>query len=223
MITLNLLPPEYRKKKGTFSLERLPGVDKISFQFVNKLPLKQIYLYGGGGLLAIYTLIFLSILFNDYTLKGLKKEWGDVAPEREKIDKLSKEYAELDATEKAREKLRGHFRWSQKLQELNDSVVRGVWLRELFLGERSLETPAATKPGSPSKKERTLILLGSAASPKGDETALVGRFIRSLKENKNFISDFSEVELESIKRREIQSYEVMDFKIICTFRDGVVE
>lgn len=206
MIRLNLLPPEYRKKKPAFTFEQLPIIQALPLHLLSGLPLRRIYLFAGGGLLALYTLAFLSVQMNTLSLKGLEKQWTQLSQEREKVDRMTRDYTELEATEKAVEKLHHQFRWSQKLQQLSDSMVRGIWLRELSLGE-----------------ERTLILTGTAASPKGDQTALVGRFIRSLNENKAFFTDFKDVKLESIKRRSIQTLDVMDFKILCTFREGALE
>ena len=224
MIQLNLLPPEYRKKKSSFTLEQLPGVHALPLQLLSGLPLQRIYLFVGGGLLALYTLAFLGVQINALTLKRLETEWAQLSQEREKIKQMTQNYTELEATEKAVEKLHHQFRWSQKLQQLSDSMVRGVWLRELSLGEyhgEGVVLPGGAQSGN--QPERVLILTGTAASPKGDQTALVGRFIRSLNENKDFFADFKGVKLESIKRRTIQSLDVMDFKILCTFREGVLE
>lgn len=211
MIQLNLLPPEYRKKKSSFTLERFPLLNALPLHLLSGLPLQKIYISVGGGLLALYTLAFLGVQLNALTLKRFEKQWGQLSQEREKVDRMTREYAELEATEKAVERLHHQFRWSQKLQQLSGSMVRGVWLRELSLEERQGE-------GTP-----ILILTGTAASPKGDQTALVGRFIRSLNDNKEFFTDFKEVKLESIKRRSIQTLDVMDFKVLCAFREGVLE
>ena len=225
MIELNLLPLELQKKKPTFSFEKLPDVTRVPLQFLSRLPFRLIGFYGGGALLVLYTLAVLGVVVNQHALSTLKKEWDQIAPQREKINLLSGEYKELDAVEKAVQKLNHHFSWSKKLQDLSGAMVRGVWLRELSIGERHRD--AAPQQGTPGGSgrlpEKLLILTGSAASSKGDQTAVVGRFIRSLKENKDFFSDFTNVELESIKRRSIQSQDVMDFKIICTFKEGLIE
>ena len=225
MIELNLLPLELRKKKSAFSFEKLPDAARVPMQFLSRLPLRLVGFYAGGALLVLYTLAVLGVFVNQHALNRLKKEWEQVAPQREKINLLSSEYAELDAVEKAVQKLNHHFSWSKKLQDLSGAMVRGVWLRELSIGERHRDTASqqGATGGVGKLPEKLLILTGSAASSKGDQTAVVGRFIRSLKENQDFFSDFTNVELESIKRRSIQSQDVMDFKIICTFKEGIVE
>lgn len=214
MIELNLLPVQFRKKKPNPLLERFPHLTKAPLQFISQFPLRLIGMVGGGAFLGLYTLAVLGILVNQQRLNSLKREWERIKPERERVDQLAKEYAELEAVEKAVQSINDHFSWSRKLQTLSNAMVRGVWLRELSLGERHREM---------ARPEKLLILIGTAASAKGDQTAVVGRFIRSLKENKEFFTDFVNVELESIKRRSIQSLDVMDFKVICTFREGIVE
>lgn len=229
MITLNLLPLEYRKKKvAALSFKQFSKLTPGPFfEGVTRIPFRAIYVYGGGGLVILYTFVVLGILVNGLMLKGLKKEWERMAPEYEKAARLTQEHAALDAEERAVLLLRRSYRWSKKLEQLSDSMVGGVWLQELSLEERSPGASAqgavAGGVGSLGKKERLLVLLGSVVSLKEDETALVGRFIRHLKENREFFEDFLDVELESIKRRAVQSLEVMDFKIICTFREGKVE
>ncbi len=224
MITLDLLPPERRRKKEAKSGTSLQWLGKYSVSFVSKIPFRLLYLYVGGACLALYTFVFFGGLVSGATLRGLRREWEKIAPERERVNRVSKEYQELEVAEKALEKLENPFQWSRKLQELSDSMVHGVWLQELSVGRRRKELPVGSEAGAESSlEERLLILTGSAASPKGDHTAIVARFIRSLKENEGFFADFTEVELESIKRRTIHELEVMDFKIICTFREGILD
>jgi hypothetical protein len=53
----------------------------------------------------------------------------------------------------------------------------------------------------------------------GEEgTALIGRFIDKLKNNLSFYSDFSDIELGSIKREQSSGQEIMTFKITCLFK-----
>ncbi|MBI4437212.1 MAG: hypothetical protein HY590_07370 [Candidatus Omnitrophica bacterium] len=217
MIKLNLLPPELKKKKGGMTaLMHLPAVSKI--------PLQIIYLYAAGGLAAIYTLVFLVQLAFSLSLNTLKGEWEKISPKQDEIRQLVKEYETLVSREKAVQGLLvDKFLWSRKLYQLSQSFVPGVWLQEMALEERTREVSSGASGGksAPPVKERILILSGSAVSP-GEETAVVGRFIRGLKENRGFFADFTEVEVESIKRRPISTLEVMDFKVICTFREGIL-
>ncbi len=54
----------------------------------------------------------------------------------------------------------------------------------------------------------------------GEEgTASIGKFIKSLKDNNSFFSDFSDIDLGSIKRDKVNDQEVMSFKITCFFKE----
>jgi hypothetical protein len=79
---------------------------------------------------------------------------------------------------------------------------------------------SAQMPGDTVGKQ-ILILKGSAVSPTSEEeTALVGKFIESLRNNKDFYGDFEDIKLSSIQRKKTGSMEVMDFTIICYFKSG---
>jgi len=218
MIKLNLLPQGLQKKKGGMTtLMQLPAV--------SKLPLQIIYLYVGGSLAAVYTLVFSVQLAFSLYVRNLFGEWEKISPKQEEIRQLIKEYETLASRERAVQDLLGDkFLWSRKLQQLSESLVPGVWLQELSLEERARELPSGGAAGRlpSSTKERVLILSGSAVSPSGEEPAIVGRFVRSLKENRSFFGDFAEVEPGPVTRRPIGTIEVMDFKIICTFKEGVL-
>ncbi len=227
MIRLNLLPQEMRRRKGgSTTLVQMPSIADLQ--------LKRYFWYALGGLLALYTVVFLILVVQTLFVQGLRKEWELLSPKQEEITQLVKEYERLSAQEKAVHDLLGRkFLWSRKLEQLNESIVPGVWLQELALGERTKAAVAAVVPPPPAvkgrgrkpappalKKEKLLILSGSATSSKGeDENAVIGRFIRSLQENKGFFADFSLVDLEYAKRRLIHSLEVVDFKIICVFQE----
>lgn len=49
----------------------------------------------------------------------------------------------------------------------------------------------------------------------------IGNFVRNLKLNKEFFQHFSGIELEGVLRRQIATVEVMDFTLICLFKQEV--
>jgi hypothetical protein len=66
---------------------------------------------------------------------------------------------------------------------------------------------------------RYLIISGYASRLGEEDTALIGKFMKALKENPSFYSDFSDIELGTIKRDKIEDQEVMGFKITCLFKE----
>jgi hypothetical protein len=119
------------------------------------------------------------------------------------------------------------FSWTKKLNDLSDSVTPGIWLTQLDYDERLVErakTAANTSKGQEGKVatekilERYLVISGAASSMGEEGTALIGRFIKNLKENGSFYADFSDIEFGNIKREQMSGQEIMTFKITCLFK-----
>ena len=64
-----------------------------------------------------------------------------------------------------------------------------------------------------------LIISGFASTVGEEGTALIGKFIKGLKDNSSFYSDFSYIELGAIKRDRIEDQEVMSFRLTCLFKE----
>jgi hypothetical protein len=123
------------------------------------------------------------------------------------------------------------FSWAKKLNDLSDSMTPGIWLTELSYDEKLGEVQRPALP-SPLKKKganenapttekvvlRYLTISGMASSMGEEGTALIGRFIKNLKANNEFYSDFSEIELGTITREKVDDQEVMKFNITCLFK-----
>ena len=75
----------------------------------------------------------------------------------------------------------------------------------------------------PAKLGFKLTLEGYATGATEESTAYVGRFIKALKENKNFSDDFETIELGSMRRASIEGQEVMNFQLICTLKEKAKE
>jgi len=100
--------------------------------------------------------------------------------------------------------------WSKKMSDLSAAITEGVWLSELSLHDEK-----------GPKNEQAMLLKGSVFSyTEGEEAAIIGSFINSLKYNKGFFEDFKDIKLESSRMRSIAELEVMDFSIICYFKGG---
>ena len=213
MITLNLLPPELKRKKRTLTHLKVSSIPQI--------PIFKICLVVAGGLVLIHSLLLLVLVFQSYSLRALKAKWETIAEKRQIVSELTQRHDDLAAREKMIQQLLSHRSlWSRKLKGLSDSMVPGAWLRVLSLDKRLLPAPAAPAKGAPNFERKILVLEGTVVSLRGDELAIIGRFVRRLKEDQNFFSDFQGIEVESTKRRTIHDIEVVDFKLLCLFREG---
>jgi len=161
-------------------------------------------------------------------LGTLEKNYKHILPEKKEAEQLKLQISKMGKKVSAIDELMvKRFSWAKKLGDLNDSVTPGIWLTQLDYDERLVEKPKAVSNVSKEREgraatekvlERHLIISGAASSMGEEGTALIGRFIKSLKENVSFYSDFSDIELGNIKREQMSGQEIMTFKITCLFK-----
>ena len=221
MLKINLLPPDLKKKK-------LP---KLKWQFagkVTKLPLLPSIACAVAFLMILQVSVMGILGYKKKALTSYKARWEKVAPNMKEVTILKNELNEMEGTKRAIDNLtKGRFLWAKFLKSLSDSMTPGVWLTRLKVSKIS-EQPARMQARGRSAETteevlmsvtRALILNGSVTARKGEETAHVGRFVDSLKKNADFFTPFSDIKLDSIERRGMGGVEVMDFELICQFKE----
>ncbi|MCX5665641.1 MAG: hypothetical protein NT036_01130 [Candidatus Omnitrophica bacterium] len=222
MIEINLLPEESKKKK------RSSEIMDVSEMSMPSLPLIGIAAWAVGVILVIQVILFFMGVMTGTTFKSLSREYKDILPKKLETEKLK---AQVDTTNKKvaaiDELMVKRFSWEKKLNALSDSMTPGIWLTELEYDEKVSSVTKSADAGSAKKKSpqateeaisRYLILYGAASSMGEEGTALIGRFIKSLKDDPDFYSDFSDIELGTIKREKVDDQEIMTFKITCLFK-----
>ncbi len=210
MIEINLLPPEIKNRKRQIELP------EISF-----LPIVGIL---AVILAAVYVMVAMFSSFQGKKLTQLEAEWEEIAPEKRHADRMKRDLGALENRVNAIEDLmRERPLWSKRLMGLNDSMIPGIWLRRFWLEKRQ-ETVVLPGKGDEQitevKTVRVFHVEGSVAASGGEETAAIGRFIRSLKMNEEFFEDFSDIQTGAIQRRTMQDIEVMNFELILPFKEG---
>jgi ligand-binding sensor protein len=85
--------------------------------------------------------------------------------------------------------------WADKLNKLSLYLPSGVWITDI------------------SVTSKDFILKGSVISLVKDELTLINTFLDRLKADKEFFINFENIELSSIERRGVGSYEVADFTL----------
>jgi len=223
MIEINLLPEDLKKKKHT------PAKTGISAVNMPDISVVSMAAWAVGIILVIQIALFLIGSISGANLKSLGIEYKKILPEKRQTENLK---AQVDRMNKKvgaiNELMVKRFSWEKKLNSLSDCMTPGIWLTELTYDEKLTAIPSSVVPDTGKKKavkpaenvlSRRLILSG-AASSKGEEgTALIGRFIKSLKDDMAFYSDFSEIELGTIKREKMVDQEIMTFNIVCFFKE----
>jgi len=222
VVEINLLPDEMKKKKRS-----APRID-VSAVALPKIPFMNMAIMAFGALLAVQVALFLIGVVSGATFKNLEAKYKVILPEKVETEKLR---SQVDRTNKKvsaiDELMVKRFSWAKKLNSLSDCLTPGIWLTELEYDEKLSSAPKAANADSAKKKSfqaadsvvsRYLILSGAASSMGEDGTALIGRFIKSLKDDPEFYSDFKDIELGTIRREKMEDQEVMTFKITCFFK-----
>ena len=223
MIEINLLPEEIKKRKKRSSA-------KIDVSAINMtgLPIVGIAAWAAGVILLIQMILFVIGIMSGATFRSLGLEYKDVLPKKRETEKLKIQADVMNKKVGAiNELMVKRFSWEKKLNSLSESMTPGIWLTELEYDEKLTEVPnpvntdpTKKKPGQAAESilSRYLILSGAASSMGEEGTALIGRFIKSLKDDPAFYSDFSDIELGTIKREKMDDQEIMTFKITCFFK-----
>ena len=196
MIEIDLLPLELREKKI------------IHFEqfFQTKLFLTIL-----GCLVLFHLSLYTAAAINSRRLDALQGNWQNLSSKRAEIDRLKGELAEINRKIPLIEQLiSNRLLWSRELNIISDLLIAGIWLNELSLEKQKT---------AEDKVSESLIIRGSAASRTKDEPALIGRFMQNLKDDSVFSANFT-VELGPIKKRLIGQTEVMDFILICRFKQN---
>jgi len=151
--------------------------------------------------------LMISIRINKIALIKVKKQWEEIYPQKTMIDSLKKKVTGINAKIVAIEGLtKERILWAKKLNELSDLMPSNIWISNLSY-DKSGQTPS-------------LVMEGFEAGTTEEGAAYVARFIKAMKNNKDFFKNFHDIELGQMKRSLIGKDEVMNFKIICTFIDA---
>ncbi|MFH1478192.1 MAG: hypothetical protein ABIG92_00270 [Candidatus Omnitrophota bacterium] len=199
MIEINLLPDEIKEtRKGQFKF------DLDSFE-LGSLDLKNLKLViaGGvvGGLISLALIFSLMSCIRNKQVQGWSKKEKITEPERKEAEKIQGEISMLSAKLFTLDQItKRDLLWSDKLDELSGLVLPGIWFNRLYV----------------DSKEK-LIITGSVISKKEEAMAIVGKFMKNIKDNKSFFKDFSSIKLESAQIKSGEGREVVDFEIVLYF------
>ena len=207
MIEINLLPQELKPKPSLFSGISFKGLD------INNIPILKISAGIGACLVLVQLAVFFIGIVSSAALRSTTKRYNEILPERKIADALKEKTAYINKRFGAIDELIvKRFSWARKMNLLSDCVTPGIWLSELYYDE----APVADK----TKMTATgaLMISGYAFGTGEQGAALVGKFIKSLQENKDFYSDMASVDLVSTKSDKVDKQDVMSFRIACIYK-----
>lgn len=217
MIEINLLPQGLKRKKPTIKLD------------LASLPILRIGIIFAVSLLVIYILMILGTQVVKFNLVQLNNKWQSMSEQKKELDAIKKEIADLDEDIQIISRLEIEKGvWSRRLNAISDSLTVGIWLRELLVQEvvstekvktQDQQAEGATRERPKKRTKKYLNISGTALMVGTDGMANVGKLMNSLKSNKDFFENFQDMQLGSIQRRLIKGVEVMDFTIVCLFKE----
>ncbi len=194
MIDINLIPAALRKDvKG--------NADSLAIN----IP-KEILSGVGSGLIFLMLVVHLFLgalwLAGMGRLSGYRANWQKVLPDKTVLDSINKESGDLkkkinmisDMT------IKKSVLWAPKFNAISDVLPRGLWIRKMTLDKTGL------------------VLEGSVVSKTRNEINNVGLFLSALKQNDDFMKDFSSLEVNSIQRGKTNAIEVTDFTVMAKLK-----
>lgn len=198
MIELNLLPPERKQK-----IRKKANIN---------IPVAPVCVTLAAGLILIHILVLL-LQMNSRGLAGeLAIKWEQMKIQKDRTDLLAKESAglrnKLDAIKRISET---DIDWTRLLSGLNNAIIPNVWLVNF--------QPSMGKSSANKDRPVALKLSGYALGSSESATSTVGRFIKSLEAENNFMYYFSEIELVGVKGRVVSGEQAMSFDLICEVKE----
>jgi len=191
MIEINLLPKDQRKKRVKLEMPQVKYTPFI-IGFVALIVAAQVFLS-------------VSLAAKRSALQALEKKQGAIGPEAREAVGINRQIRALQGKANAIGNVkRDRMLWSKKLNRLSDLVTPGMWFTNLSLGK--------------GEDGRYLSIKGHISSFLKDETAVIGRFMKALKEDKPFSKGFEEIRLEAMQQKKMKDVEVMSFSINCYFK-----
>jgi hypothetical protein len=212
MIEINLLPQEMRKRPSPFA-----NIDFSAFS-LQKLPVMPIAAGFVGLLILVLALVFAMGLYSRMALSSLTKRYEAITPKMKEAQALMAQNDSVNKRVSAIDDLMsGRFSWAKNLNAISDSMTPGIWLSELIYDENPVSGVQPAKGKGPKMPGR-LIMIGYATGSGEQGAALVGKFIKSLKDNEEFYSDFGEVDLVGVKSEKVDGQDVVSFRVNCIFK-----
>lgn len=187
MIRANFIPENFRKERS--------DILQDGFAQVPKEVAAGIIIAGIGFLILLHVLLGIFALFKVAHYQVLTVHWNSLSSEKKELDAITQETQALQKkmfSLKPITSAQGVL-WGKLLNEISDSLPKGVWLREIRYDNDQLSIKV------------------SAVSKANDEIILAGNFVTALKEKSMVKEQFTGLQLESIERRENAALPIVDF------------
>lgn len=222
MIEINLLPEDRRKK-----MERFKRLD------LSELKIEHTAVFGMiGAVFGVLLIIQIALVIAGWAVKAnvvaREKDYSALLTQKKEADSLKSQIDMVNKKVRAIDELMvNRFSWAKKLADLNNAIIPGVWLTELDYEERGAGQAVVRRPDGRMKTVlpkappvRCLTLNGYALNANDEGNAIIGKFIKSLKNSAGFYEDFKDIQLDYSKAEKFKDQPVDNFKITCFFKEN---
>lgn len=195
MIEINLLPEEIRRQRKSYLKFDLAEIARVKF------------VAGGifaGGMVLLVIILALGANIRKHQILALLEKEKNLAPQKTAVEAINNEIAVLKVKLSALDDItKRKFLWAKKLNGLSDLVLPGIWFNRFS-----------------AELDDNLTIEGSVISKKEEAMASVGKFIKNIKDDSLFFGDFSDIKIESVQRKSMDTRDVVEFKIVLYFGAG---
>ncbi len=189
MIKINFIPQETRKKRGN------PWQDGFG-----PIPREEVigFLVAAAAILVsfhIFWAVMALVKVAQHTM--LEVRWGALGPEKKALDEVTNETKLLQTKMNALRIITAEQggNWARLLNEVSDSVPKGVWIREMKF------------------EKGVLTINGSAVSKDKSEMIIVNNFVAAIKDQSAMKKGFVSIDVDSILQRENSLLSIADFSM----------
>lgn len=146
------------------------------------------------AVLALHLIFFVLSVYKKNQLSSLNNSWERTQPQFREVELLKSNLAIKRDKVRVMEYILGrNIYFTEFFSKINQAVPKGLWLNRLSFSYDSL------------------VIGGSVFSFGTEEISLVNKFFNELKNDEFFLENFSDFNLDSVQRRVIKEYEVLDF------------
>jgi Tfp pilus assembly protein PilN len=152
-------------------------------------------------MVAVPLLLLLPISLKRRQLAALRTQIAALEPRRAELERIQQFLQRLRSQQAAFQGLRkGQDIWSTRLNTLSNVTPDGLWFTDLTLDHK-----------------KGMVLQGSAIATSGPEMVTVTRLVQALKSDPEFSQTFRSIQIESIKRVQEGSFDLVQFTVTCMF------
>lgn len=184
MIEINLLPQELKLKLD--KKNHPAGGD-----FTYLIPI-------GGVILILADILLISLnIITNLQFAAINNKWKTLEPQRKIIEDFDREYAKLSQDSKLTQTLIDQrIFWSKKLNKLSLNLPSGIWFYDISISPKEFTLEAAV------------------FSVEKEEMKLIKALIDNLKNDADFFSGFNGIELSSVQKKTVGTYEITEFVLL---------